>query len=632
VRVTPLSTSICGRSWTDGPNDWASEQISTCTFETYPASPVPVTMTPVAFPKSIFNELAAELPRRACRTGESITMESKETARIGFRSVVTGLAFLVMVTLLGLGSAAASTTHYIAANGSDSSNGTSKTTPWLHAPGMPNCSGGCASYTPAPGDNFIFRGGDTWHFGNSSASPYTGGELTWSWSGSSGSPIYLGVDEAWYSGSTWARPIFTGDNPLTPNPGVFGDSVSTCPYQSGTNNIIISFLNQSYVTFDDVEFVGMCNDTSTPPVVHDWTIDDRVTANMLYERLYFHGWTHASFSTCSNSGGSGICDTQVAFHGQAANTYGVGDQYVQIVIDGSDSDPGGYGQFWGGCSYDIHQSVLRYSGNIVTHNFHLFHDNLLEYLYDPSDGQSHGNVFESVNETTGTNAFYNNLIRHVSPNGINQVGFWPAPPVGTTDYFFNNVRYDDQTGNDYFLIGENGGQNIGTAVVFNNTFEQVSNSSPVLNCIGTGTRTLIAANNHYIADIRSPYGSGCSTQSTFTTELAMSHATATTDGYTTSQTYANSPTLISSPTVGAGTNKNAAYCGALTTAGLSDAATACQSDTTYSCTYNSSDHTVSCPTRAANSRPGGAWDIGGYEYNAQGTPPNPPTALTAVVN
>ncbi len=35
-----------------------------CPFETYPASPVPFTMTSVAFPKSIFSELAANLPRR----------------------------------------------------------------------------------------------------------------------------------------------------------------------------------------------------------------------------------------------------------------------------------------------------------------------------------------------------------------------------------------------------------------------------------------------------------------------------------------------------------------------------------------------------------------------------------------
>ena len=32
------------------------------------------------------------------------------------------------------------TTYYIAATGSDSNNGTSNTSPWLHAPGSYNCS------------------------------------------------------------------------------------------------------------------------------------------------------------------------------------------------------------------------------------------------------------------------------------------------------------------------------------------------------------------------------------------------------------------------------------------------------------------------------------------------------------
>src|SRR5580704_6890233 len=109
-------------------------------------------------------------------------------------------------------------THYVAANGSDANNGTSKSTPWLHAPGMANCASSCASYTPAAGDSIIFRGGDTWHFGNSAAAPYVGSGWGWSWSGSNGNPIYIGVDQTWFAASSWARPILHGDNSLNPNP------------------------------------------------------------------------------------------------------------------------------------------------------------------------------------------------------------------------------------------------------------------------------------------------------------------------------------------------------------------------------------------------------------------------------
>src|SRR6202521_3609120 len=124
---------------------------------------------------------------------------------------------------------------YISASGADTNSGTSEATPWLHSPGMKNCSNTCAGVTPAAGLGFIFRGGDTWHFGNPSASPYAGvvtncdfnhgesaGLCLASQHGSSGNPIYYGVDPAWFSGASWSRPILTADNPLTPNPGTFG--------------------------------------------------------------------------------------------------------------------------------------------------------------------------------------------------------------------------------------------------------------------------------------------------------------------------------------------------------------------------------------------------------------------------
>src|SRR6266496_904435 len=61
-------------------------------------------------------------------------------------------------------SSCTSNCYYIAANGSDANSGTSKTSPWLHAPGMTGCSGNCASHTPVGGETFILRGGDAWHY------------------------------------------------------------------------------------------------------------------------------------------------------------------------------------------------------------------------------------------------------------------------------------------------------------------------------------------------------------------------------------------------------------------------------------------------------------------------------------
>src|SRR4029077_8605659 len=78
-----------------------------------------------------------------------------------------------LLTFATAGSAFA-TSYYVAANGSDSNNGTSESTPWLHAPGMSTCTATCSATTINAGDSIIFRGGDTWHFGNSGLSPFAG--------------------------------------------------------------------------------------------------------------------------------------------------------------------------------------------------------------------------------------------------------------------------------------------------------------------------------------------------------------------------------------------------------------------------------------------------------------------------
>ena len=121
---------------------------------------------------------------------------------------------LIPTTLASLG---VTSCYYVAANGSDSNDGASEASghPWLHAPGMPAATGNPAALNPTGGVGIIFRGGDTWHFGNSGASPYTGGTWSWSWNGVSGAPNYIGVDPTWYSGGSWVRPLLTWDNAAT---------------------------------------------------------------------------------------------------------------------------------------------------------------------------------------------------------------------------------------------------------------------------------------------------------------------------------------------------------------------------------------------------------------------------------
>ena len=654
-----------------------ANRLGPCPSETYPASPALFTMTSVAFPKSIFSELASNLPRHACRTGESIKMSSnKSWLSVGITSLSgkIGLTFLFLLlalpafaaggacptganyldsstgSLVTLSSLGVTSCYYIAANGSDSNNGISEASPWVHAPGMPNCSGSCATVASVCSSNnckgfgFILRGGDTWHFGNSGASPYTGG--TWDWSkgtgGTPSSPIYVGVDQNWFSGGSWARPILTGDNPVCGPLNVGGSCqsgnlsnyhlsqyyVSSCTYQVGSGNVILHTSGSSNYIFDNFEITGLCQNSVGQPSGRDIYVTYGSSGGMKFLNLYVHGWTHARFVDVNGGSGcgSGVCLNTFLFAGGKNQV--PDDTFRYVAIDGTDSDPVGavacYCSFW-----DVAYSYIGNQSGVITRFQHLYHDNLYEYWYE----NGHGNVMESVGDAPGTNASYNNVTRHINPsNDPGDPLYWPFPPTGTTLYWFNNLTYD-VTNMEYYNVGQNSGQSQGPIINFNNTYQNnVVSGGGIFGCSSPNTHPWTAANNHYITEGASAYDhANCNGQGTDTTSLLMKNAVATTDGYTSSESYAYSPTSSGSPTVGVGTNENTAFCGALTSAGLTNAATACQSDTNYSCSYSSSNHTVSCPARTTNARPGsGAWDIAAYQYSTQ-DPPNPPSGLTAVV-
>ncbi len=539
------------------------------------------------------------------------------------------------VTLASLG---VTNCYYVSAAGSDSNAGTSEAAPWLHAPGMPSCSGNCATQwngTIPAGAGIILRGGDTWHFGNSSASPYSGG--VWNFSvnpypmGTSANPIYVGVDQAWYTGASWTRPILNGDNPTSTS-----TTLSSCPYQIGSQNTFFEMQGLQYYILDNFEMTGLCQSDVGQPSHHDVYVSyGGLRAPMTFENLYIHGWTHVQFAALNGSTGctaSSVCFNIFAFNGSVTGTT-TGETVQGVVVDGSDSDPVGAGLAFGGF-YNVAHSVFRYTSQCVVSHLHAFHDNLYEYFFE----NGHSNLLEALNETPGSNAVYNNLFRHIENNCASGcgVGFWPAPPVGATDYYFNNLIYDAGA-IEYFNIGQNGNSQ-GALIFFNNTWEWAL-TAPPFTCTTTSAPFTVA-NNLYILDGATPYGPNCASQQTTVTNLQMTHATATSKGFTASETYAYSPTSSSSPTVGAGTNEgtqNSAYCSALSTAAssdpyLSDAASACYNDTRYGCTYNSTSHMVNCPARSIIARPtNAAPDIGAYQFGSSPTP-QPPTNVQAAAH
>jgi hypothetical protein len=513
-----------------------------------------------------------------------------------------------------LGTLGVTSCFYISAAGADTNSGTSESSPWAHAPGMPNCSGNCAKTNPSHGEGFVFRGGDTWHFGNSGASPATGGTWNWSWSGSSGSPIYVGVDPTWRAGSPWARPILTGDNPTSTGP------VSSCAYQIGsaaTNNMFS--ISSSYVEFDNFEMTGLCEPANQTGSAIDFYFEGSGSTNVTASNLYMHGWTHVPFNCTAGSPPTGTCSDIYNFYGG-----GAGVNLMQDVVDGSDSDPGGSMAVFisGGVTFN---SVFRYVSQFVSNACHILANNLFEYIVDPGDGEAHGNVYECVGEAGGLNAYYNNVVRHIYLTGTPAVNFWIGPSSGTTDYFFNNVFYDIGTSGNYLNINS-GSASQGPTYAFNNTL-QSSVGDMLMSCGPSGVTNVNSVNNHFISpDGGSPfYDPGKCNSSN---NLVQSNSTANGGGYTASAPYAYSPSGSSGPTVGVGANSVSSYCSALS--GSSDpflqaAGAACQKDTGYSCAYNSAGHAVVCPGRGRLAHPGGAtgWSIGAYQSGmTPGTPTN----------
>jgi hypothetical protein len=542
---------------------------------------------------------------------------------------------ILMLTISSIASGMASaTTYYIAANGSDSNSGTSNTSPWQHAPGMPSCSGSCSSVSPRAGDQFIFRGGDTWHFG--AGSPLIGGGWNWQWSGSNGSPIYIGVDKTWYSGSSWARPVMTGDNPTSTS------LVSGCTHDYSNAAQLVN-LSASWITFDNFEMTGICWSSQVS--------DNGMLAqpggsatNSIVSNFYCHGWT-------MTSGASDNFPCILTLGGGAANDY---NQYVGDIFDGSDaphfaanssscqwggnsssgcaSGQGIYGRAW-----DVHQCIFRYLSNfMVTVNTHTVHDNVFEYLYPTfASGsiQQHPNVLNNIAGETGDPLyFYNNIMR----NTYSTENIYFA--VRTSIYFFNNVMYNNMNsvvgsipgGCIRFNSVSNSSGNQ-SAYIYNNTMGdstcqlkfEVANS-PLTPWNGTG----YFQNNHFIGSSSLGNVYICATGGTCNiadngSEIFQTTSAANGQGYTASNDYA--PTAATNATVGAGANLNSS-CGTFSSelcSGTSDAV----SEPT-----GSGGKIASFPAIAMVPRPSsGAWGAGAYQFGGGQAAPNPPTGLQASI-
>lgn len=483
-----------------------------------------------------------------------------------------------------------SATYYVdCAGGNDNNNGTSQATPWLHAPGMPGFSH--SGYAHSAGDRVIFKGGVI--------CPVSYFPWTIPNSGTSSSPDYYGVDQTWYTGTSWARPIFDGAN-------------------TGPNGNFVN-INGNYVTLDNIEM----RNQGIPPV-ENFPAGTHMAmklsgSNLLIDHIYIHGYKLTG--SCVSGWWNGSSWTPASDYHDAGIDAGPGNNNTidHLTFDGSDSVPAGLGNAVNTYAsplvtgLEIRNSVIHDLSNaLCCGGSGKYHHNNIYHVKGSCNTLEHENVIETLTNSVKMEIYDN----EIHDNPVPAIILICANAAVYNNAFWNNgtwpVVFDDNCGSDTSY----------TAYAYNNTIQLPSNVNNAIMVNGRGAAGiggLVAINNHLISEKSGASNqngtgticfssSGCDPAATHTlsNNVFQTNAQATSSGYTSSETNPYSPLSANSPTVGTGANETS-LCG----------------------TYPALCYDLLDVARP----PSGAWDSGTYMFsqNASGQP-NPPTNLTAVVH
>jgi hypothetical protein len=405
----------------------------------------------------------------------------------------------------------ASTYYVDFANGSDTNSGADKTTPWKHAPGMTNCSGTCNSVALGPGDAVIFKGGVTW---DQTCFPFT-----FSFSGTASNRIRYSVDQAWFSGSAWTRPIFDG----------FFHVIT------GGSMVVFAGTTQ-WVTFDNIEVRNLKVDNS----------GGRGLDNSLIQFVY--GAANITVQNCL------VHSIQVTTTGansdqQFGAIYGLGPMTNTVVDHCTIYNDQGVANTIAGLTFNIDtvtHSVIH-DGIQGVFGSRIVHDNTIYNILVPSDPNSHPNALQVADANS---QIYNNIVHDA--NFGTCIYAVPSGSVGNV-VIYNNVVWNTIT--DPITLDSESISGGGISVqVFNNTLNGTTGTTVRTVPRPTKWATVTVENNYYISDAASAenFPAGSYTVLVDSKNLLSTQSQAGSQGYTAANQFA--PTQSTGATIGAGLN------------------------------------------------------------------------------
>lgn len=407
---------------------------------------------------------------------------------------------LVLVVTLLTAFHCSATTYYIDyASGSDANSGTSKASPWQHAPGMKGCTGLCASTSIVSGTSFVFKGGVVW----------TNAALPWMMDKAG---VTLTYDSTWNKGTVVSvRPTSSGYNctalVVTLSDGGGSGATATAQFQTSgylaglLQHVTLTSVGSGYTSNPTVSFAGSTCDV-LPTAVADiyspvidaggtlWTESNGAASGFGPVYFYSSGLTvsHLEFrnalfdhTIAAGSGrlnlltyiGSGGNFDSVYLHNAGSDSYtttsplafsetgllsinqGYGytttlsnsffDNYEREVFtacgSGASLEPpcgGSYGATGATTAYGNILHDIRGQLYTPAQTGLVFHDNLIwDTVYDCC-GQHEDSFY-----IYGGGVFYNNVLHDGAPLGA--ANFYIETTDGATaftSYFFNNVIWN----------------------------------------------------------------------------------------------------------------------------------------------------------------------------------------------